>query len=106
MPSRVASAGKAPSGAALCDKRKPSPASNWQGLTCFLEDVLAGHDEGAFDWACARSLIETAKLSQLNSQAYLAGVLTKRVNGWPMKKLHKLLPLAWSAQGGGDKQAG
>jgi hypothetical protein len=51
-------------------------------------------------------LIETAKLSQLNSQAYLAGVLTKRVNGWPMKKLHKLLPLAWSAQGGGDKQAG
>jgi hypothetical protein len=101
----------------------------WQGLICFLEDgriemdtnsveranrlvamtrknsLFAGHDEGAFNWACVASLIETAKLNQLNPQAYLADVLTKLVNGWPMKKLDELLPWAWSAQGSRDQQA-
>jgi hypothetical protein len=67
--------------------------------------LFAGHDEGAFNWACVASLIETAKLNGLNPQAYLADVLTKLVNGWPMKKLDQLLPWAWSAQGRGDKQA-
>jgi len=101
----------------------------WPGLIRFLEDgriemdtnsveranrlvsmtrknsLFAGHDEGAFGWACVASLIETAKLHQLNPQAYLADVLTKLVNGWPMKKLDELLPWAWSAQGSRDKQA-
>jgi transposase len=101
----------------------------WPGLIRFLEDgriemdtnsveranrlvsmtrknsLFAGHDEGAFGWACVASLIETAKLHQLNPQAYLADVLTKLVNGWPMKKLDELLPWAWSAPGSRDKQA-
>jgi transposase len=101
----------------------------WRGLTRFLEDgriemdtnsveranrliamtkknsLFADHDEGAFSWACVASLIETAKLNRLNPQAYLADVLTKRVNGWPMKKLDELLPWAWSAQDRGEKQA-
>jgi len=51
------------------------------------------------------SLIETAKLNGLNPQAYLADVLTKLVNGWPMKKLDELLPWAWSMQGSGEQQA-
>jgi transposase len=67
--------------------------------------LFAGHDEGAFNWACVASLIETAKLNRLNPQAYLADILTKLVNGWPMKELDELLPWAWSAQGSGDKQA-
>jgi transposase len=101
----------------------------WRGLVRFLDDgriemdtnsveranrrialtkknsLFAGHDEGAFNWAVVASLIETAKLNQLNPQAYLADVLTKLVNGWPMKKLDELLPWAWSAAGSGDKQA-
>ena len=88
----------------------------WRGLVRFLEDgriemdtnsveranrliamtkknsLFAGHDEGAFNWACLALLIETAKLHHLNPQAYLADVLTKLANGWPMKKLDELLP--------------
>ena len=101
----------------------------WRGLVRFLDDgriemdtnsveranrlialtkknsLFAGHDEGAFSWACVASLIETAKLNGLNPQAYLADVLTKLVNGWPMKKLDELLPWAWSMQGSGEQQA-
>jgi hypothetical protein len=101
----------------------------WRGLIRFLDDgriemdtnsveranrliamtkknsLFAGHDEGAFNWACLASLIETAKLNRLNPQAYLADVLTKLVNGWPMKKLDALLPWAWSEQSTGDKRA-
>jgi hypothetical protein len=101
----------------------------WRGLVRFLDDgriemdtnsveranrlialtkknsLFAGHDEGAFSWACVASLIETAKLNGLNPQAYLADVLTKLVNGWPMKKLDELLPWALSMQGSGEQQA-
>jgi transposase len=104
----------------------------WEGLSRFLEDgriemdtnsveranrlialtrknsLFAGHDEGAANWACLASLIETAKLHQLNPQAYLADILTKLVNGWPMKKLDALLPWAWSCEsneGSGGQQA-
>jgi hypothetical protein len=101
----------------------------WRGLVRFLDDgriemdtnsveranrlialtkknsLFAGHDEGAFNWACVASLIETAKLNRLNPQAYLADILTKLVNGWPMKKLDELLPWAWSEHGTGDKRA-
>jgi transposase len=92
----------------------------WRGLVRFLDDgriemdtnsveranrliamtkknsLFAGHDEGAFNWACLASLIETAKLNRLNPHAYLADVLAKLVNGWPMKKLDELLPYAAS----------
>jgi transposase len=102
----------------------------WEGLLRFLDDdriemdtnsverancliamtrknsLLAGHDEGAANWACLASLIETRKLHQLNPQVYLTDVLTKLVNGWPMKKqLDALLPWAWRDQASGDRQA-
>jgi transposase len=101
----------------------------WEGLLLFLGDgriemdtnsveranrlialtrknsLFAGHDEGAANWACLASLIETCKLHQLNPQAYLTDVLAKLVNGWPMKQLDALLPWAWQDQASGDKQA-
>jgi hypothetical protein len=40
--------------------------------------LFAGRDEGAFNWTCLASLIETAKLNTFNPQAYLADVLTAR----------------------------
>ena len=41
------------------------------------------------------SLIETCKLNALDPQAYLAGVLTKLVNDWPMSRIDELLPWAY-----------
>lgn len=32
--------------------------------------LFAGHDDGAINWACLASLIETAKLHGINPQAY------------------------------------
>jgi hypothetical protein len=95
--------------------------NHWDGLVRFLEDgriemdtncverairpivlnrknsLFAGHDDGAENWACLASLIESAKLHAINPQVYLADILAKLVNGWPMKKLDELLPWTWSA---------
>jgi transposase len=105
--------------------------NRWDGLLLFLEDgriemdtnsveranrliamtrrnsLFAGHDEGAANWACLASLIETAKIQGLNPQAYLADILTKLVNGWPMRRIDELLPWAWSdpsKEGSGAQQ--
>jgi len=57
--------------------------------------LFAGHDEGAVNWACLASLIETAKIHGIDPQAYLADILAKLVNGWPNARLwvanHELL---------------
>jgi transposase len=103
--------------------------NQWDGLVRFLEDgriemdtnsveravrpiklnrknaLFAGHDEGADNWACLASLIETAKLHRLNPQTYLADILTKLVNLWPMNKLDELLPWAWAKQNSENKLA-
>ncbi len=103
--------------------------NHWDGLVRFLEDgriemdsnivertippialnrknsLFAGHDAGAANWACLASLIETAKLHGLDPQAYLADILTKLVNGWPVQKLDELLPWAWAEQNGASLAA-
>jgi hypothetical protein len=42
--------------------------------------LFAGHDEGAENWACIASLIETCKLSGVDPQAYftVSGAATAR----------------------------
>jgi hypothetical protein len=42
-------------------------------------------------------LIETCKLQGIDPQAYLADVLTRLVNLWPMSRLDELLPGARAA---------
>jgi len=95
---------------------------HWDGLTRFLDDgrieldtnaversirplvlnrknaLFAGHDEGAENWACIASLIETCKLSGVDPQSYVADVLTKLVNLWPASRLDELMPWAWAAE--------
>ena len=39
--------------------------------------------QGAENWACIASLIESCKLCGVEPQAYLTDVLTKLVNLWP-----------------------
>jgi len=94
--------------------------NHWDGLLRFLEDgrieldtnavertmrpiglsrknaLFAGHDEGAVNWACLASLVETCKLNGVDPQAYLTDVLTKLVNLWPAARLDELLPWAWA----------
>ena len=94
--------------------------NHWDGLVRFLDDgriemdtnsveramrtialdrknsLFAGHDEGAVNWACLTSLIETAKLHEVDPQSYLADILTKLVNGWPNNRIDELMPWAWA----------
>lgn len=104
--------------------------NHWDGLVRFLEDgrieldtnavertmrpiglsrknsLFAGHDEGAVNWACLASLVETCKLNGVDPQAYLTDVLTKLVNLWPAARLDELLPWAWARAGkSGDRSA-
>jgi transposase len=93
---------------------------HWDGLVRFLDDgriemdtnvverairpvaltrknaLFAGCDEGAVNWACIASLIETCKLNCVDPQAYLDDVLTKLVNLWPASRIDELMPWAWA----------
>jgi transposase len=96
--------------------------NHWDGLIRFLDDgrieldtnivergirpivlnrknaLFAGHDEGAENWACIASLIETCKLNGVDPQAYFADILAKLVNLWPASRLDDLMPWAWAAE--------
>ncbi len=92
--------------------------SRWEGLTRFIDDgrieidsntversirpialnrknaLFAGSDAGAEQWATIASLIETAKLNDVEPLSYLTDTLTKIVNGHPNSQLDDLLPWA------------
>lgn len=94
---------------------------HWDGLIRFLDDgrieldtnivergirpivlnrknaLFAGHDEGAQNWACIASLVETCKLNGVDPQAYVADVLTRLVDLWPASRLDELMPWAWGS---------
>jgi len=57
---------------------------------------IRGHDDGAENWACIASLIETCKLNGVDPQTLFTDVLTKLVNLWPHRGLMKLMPWAWA----------
>jgi hypothetical protein len=58
--------------------------------------LFAGHDRGADHWAIVASLIETCKLNSVDPQAYLASVLSRLVNSWPMRRIDELMPWAYA----------
>src|SRR6267378_2059781 len=96
--------------------------NHWDGLVRFLDDgrieldtniversirpivlnrknaLFAGHDQGAENWACIASLIETCKLNNVDPQTYFTDVLTKLVNLWPASRIDELMPWAWAAE--------
>jgi len=57
--------------------------------------LFAGSDGGAQHWAIVASLIETAKLNDIDPQAWLAWVLTRLVEGHPNSRIDELLPWAF-----------
>ena len=103
--------------------------NHWNGLVRFLDDgriemdtniversmrpvalnrknaLFAGHDDGAENWACVASLIETCKLNSVDPESYLAEVLARLVNLWPNNRLDELLPWAWAANRQPEKRA-
>jgi transposase len=95
---------------------------HWQGLGLFLEDgrvevdsntvertirpiklgcknhLFAGSDGGAESWATVASLIQSAKLNDVEPLAYLRDVLERIVSGkTKANELASLLPWAWKA---------
>ena len=94
---------------------------HWDGLVRFLDDgrieidsntversirpialnrknaLFAGHDRGGAHWGIIASLVETCKLNAVDPQAYLADVLSRLVNGWPMSNIDELMPWAYAA---------
>ena len=95
--------------------------SRWHGLTRFLHDgrieldtnpverairpvalgrknhLFAGSDDGGARWATLCSLIETAKLNDVEPYAYLHDVLQRMVDGHPINRLDELLPWNWKS---------
>ena len=95
--------------------------NQWDGLIRFLDDgrieidsnsversmrpialnrknsLFAGHDQGAQNWACLASLIETCKLNSVNPNAWLTDALTKLVNRWPARRIDELMPWVYAA---------
>jgi transposase len=56
--------------------------------------TFAGSDEGGRRTAALYTLIQTAKLSDIDPQAWLADVLA-RVSDHPARRLAELLPWNW-----------
>jgi transposase len=98
--------------------------NHWEGLSRFLDDgrieidsntversirgialgrknsLFAGNDEGAENWACLASLIETAKLNGVHPHAWLTEILTKLVNRWPASRIDELMPWVYAKSAG------
>jgi transposase len=56
--------------------------------------LLCGSDRGGMRAAVMYTLIGTAKLNDIDPQAWLADVLA-RIAGHPVQRLHELLPWIW-----------
>jgi transposase len=91
----------------------------WEGFTRFLQDgraclsnnaaervlrgislgrkswLFAGSDRGGARAAFMYTLVATAKLNNIDPQAWLADVLTRLPNH-PASRIHELLPYSWS----------
>ncbi len=96
--------------------------ARWQGLSRFLDDgcieldtnpverairpvalgrknhLFAGSDRGACRWATVASLVETAKLNNIEPYSYIADVLQRMIDGHAANRLDELLPWNWTPQ--------
>jgi transposase len=113
---RARVSGKSPLGEAL-----RYIARFWQGLILFTTDgrieidnnavertirpialnrknaLFAGHDAGAENWGIISSLIETAKLNNIEPHAYLTATLEAIINGHKQSQIKQLLPWNYAA---------
>ena len=66
--------------------------------------LFAGSDRGGERAAIVYSLIATAKLNDVDPQAWLADVLA-RIADHPVRRLDELLPWNWAPRAAGRKLA-
>lgn len=59
--------------------------------------LFAGSDRGADRWATVATLITTAKLNDVEPQAWLTEVLQRLTDGHPINRIGELLPWNWAA---------
>lgn len=69
---------------------------------CRKNHLFAGSDGGADLWAIVASLIETAKLNDIEPWAWLTDVLEQMTNGHQVSRLDDLLPWNWKASAVGN----
>lgn len=60
--------------------------------------LFAGSDAGAERAAIIYSLLACCKLAGVEPLAWLTDVLTRLCKGWPMRRLHELLPENWKPE--------
>ena len=66
--------------------------------------LFAGSEGGAETWAILASLINSAKLQDIDPRHYLTDVLERIVSGrTKINQLHMLLPWNWKAERDGSK---
>jgi transposase len=63
--------------------------------------LFAGSDSGGDRAAAAYTIIQTAKLNDLNPEAYLREILAKIAEGHPIKRINELMP--WNINGSKDQ---
>lgn len=64
--------------------------------------LFAGSDGGAERWAMLSTLITTARLNDIDPQAWLTDVLERLTNGHPINRIDELLPWNWTAKDAGN----
>lgn len=67
------------------------------GRLCMSNNAAARSDEGGRRAAAIYTLIATAKLNNIDPQAWLADMLA-RLPDHPAKRIHELLPWNWPAK--------
>ena len=59
--------------------------------------LFAGSDAGAKRLADVCTVLATCRLHGVEPQSYLTDVIRKIQNGWPMSRIHELMPETWQA---------
>lgn len=59
--------------------------------------LFAGSDTGAATWAILASLIQSARLNDVEPFAYLRDVLERMVQGYPINRIDELMPWSYAA---------
>ena len=57
--------------------------------------LFAGRDAGGERAAAMYSIVQTAKLNDVNPEAYLTDTLTKIADGHPINRITELMPWAY-----------
>jgi transposase len=59
--------------------------------------LFAGSDGGGRTWATIATLLQTAKMNDVDPLTWLAQTLQRIANGWPISQIEKLMPWNYKA---------